>query len=250
MLTRQVSASDNLLADINKLDSKGRSLLFLAARCDQPEVAIQLLDAGCNANLANSEGNTPLHEAAECGHVEVVNILLKNGQCDINAKNLFGQTPLMRAVFTDNLEVVKRLIKAGSDLHRVDSLGKSALMIGLQEGAERSCLYLIKAGSDVNMTDHEGHSVLFYSVHSSYLHTLDVAKKLIKAGCDILRNASWLVDSKNDQNCLLLEDPKFHSVLLSKVGIKEKHHKKQDLISTLKITFQGRSNRDSKCATL
>lgn len=25
-------------------------------------------------------------------------------------------------------------------------------------------------------------------------------------GCDILRNASWLVDSKNDQNCLLLED--------------------------------------------
>lgn len=69
-------------------------------------------------------------------------------------------------------------------------------------------------------------------------------------GCDILRNASWLVDSKNDQNCLLLEDPKFHSVLLSKVGIKEKHHKKQDLISTLKTTFQGRSNRDSKCATL
>lgn len=74
------------------------------------------------------------------------------------------------------------LFLAGSDLHRVDSLGKSALMIGLQEGAERSCLYLIKAGSDVNMTDHEGHSVLFYSVHSSYLHTLDVAKKLIKAG--------------------------------------------------------------------
>lgn len=80
VLTRQVSASENLLADINKLDSKGRSLLFLAARCDQPEVAIQLLNAGCNANLADSEGNTPLHEAAECGHVEVVNILLKNGK--------------------------------------------------------------------------------------------------------------------------------------------------------------------------
>lgn len=74
------------------------------------------------------------------------------------------------------------LFLTGSDLHRADNLGKSALMIGLQEGAERSCLYLIKAGSDVNITDHEGHSVLFYSVHSSYLHTLDVAKKLIKAG--------------------------------------------------------------------
>lgn len=80
VLTRQMSHPENILADINKLDSKGRSLLFLAARCDQPEVAIQLLDAGCNANLANSEGNTPLHEAAECGHFEVVQILLRNGK--------------------------------------------------------------------------------------------------------------------------------------------------------------------------
>ncbi|XP_048778660.1 ankyrin repeat domain-containing protein 7-like [Ostrea edulis] len=243
-LTRQASTSENLLADINKLDSKGRSLLFLAARCDQPEVAVQLLAAGCDANLADSEGNTPLHEAAECGHKEVVHILLHNGQCDIDAKNVLGQTPVMRAVFNDNQEVVKVLVKAGSDLHHVDHLGKSALMIGLQEGAEKSCLYLIKAGSDVNRTDHEGRSVLFYAVHSSYLHTLNVAKKLFKTGCDIIKNASWLVESKSDENCLLQEDPKFHSLLLSKVGIKEKH-KKHHLISSLKCTFQGRSHKDN-----
>lgn len=242
-LTRQISSSDNILADINKLDSKGRSLLFLAARCDQPEVAVQLLAAGCDANLADSEGNTPLHEAAEAGHLEVLRILLKNGKCDVNAKNVFGQTPLMRAVFNENLEVVKLLVKAGSDLHVLDHLGKSSLIIGVQEGAEKSCLYLIKAGSDVNLADHEGHSVLFYAVHSSYIHTLDVARKLMKAGCDITKNASWLLESKNDENCLLLQDPKFHSLLLSKVEPKERQ-KKHDLISSLKITFQGRSHRD------
>lgn len=85
-LTRQASTSENLLADINKLDSKGRSLLFLAARCDQPEVAVQLLAAGCDANLADSEGNTPLHEAAECGHKEVVHILLHNGNYTLHMK--------------------------------------------------------------------------------------------------------------------------------------------------------------------
>ena len=57
------------------------------------------------------------------------------------------------------------------------------------------------------------------------------------------------MDSKHDENCLLLEDPKFHSLLLSKIGIKEKQSKKNDLISTLKITFQGRSQKDSKSAT-
>lgn len=206
-------------------------------------MAFQLLAAGCDANLADSEGNTPLHEAAEAGHLEVLRILLKNGKCDVNAKNVFGQTPLMRAVFNENLEVVKLLVKAGSDLHVLDHLGKSSLMIGVQEGAEKSCLYLIKAGSDVNLADHEGHSVLFYAVHSSYLHTLDVARKLMKAGCDIMKNASWLLESKNDENCLLLQDPKFHSLLVSKVEPKERQ-KKHDLISSLKITFQGRSHRD------
>ena len=57
------------------------------------------------------------------------------------------------------------------------------------------------------------------------------------------------MDSKHDENCLLLDDPKFHSLLLSKIGIKEKQSKKNDLISTLKITFQGRSQKDSKSAT-
>jgi hypothetical protein len=56
-----------------------------------------------------------------------------------------------------------------------------------------------------------------------------------------MKNASWLVESKNDENCLLREDPKFHSSLLSKVGIKEKH---KNLISALKSTFQGRSHKD------
>lgn len=45
-------------------------------------------------------------------------------------------------------------------------------------------------------------------------------------GCDILRNVFWLVDLKNNKNCLLLEDLKFYFVFFFKVGIKEKYYKK------------------------
>ena len=83
-------------------------------------------------------------------------------------------------------------------------------MVGLQEGAEKSCLYLVKAGSDVNLTDHEGQSVLFYAVHSSYLHTLEVAKKLIKAGKFLLSpfficSGQWLFYVYLDLTALLDE---------------------------------------------
>lgn len=83
-------------------------------------------------------------------------------------------------------------------------------MVGLQEGAEKSCLYLVKAGSDVNLTDREGQSVLFYAVHSSYLHTLEVAKKLIKAGefrlsSTFICTGQWLFYVLSDLTALLDE---------------------------------------------
>lgn len=66
--------------EINKTDSKGRSLLYYAARYDQADVAIQLLAAGCDPNLSDKDGNTPLHEATENGYIDVVRLMLKQGK--------------------------------------------------------------------------------------------------------------------------------------------------------------------------
>ena len=76
---RRASLAESL-SDINKVDAKGRSLLFYAARFDQPEVAVQLLAAGCNPDICDLDGNTALHEAAENGHLEVVKLLVQNGK--------------------------------------------------------------------------------------------------------------------------------------------------------------------------
>lgn len=51
------------------------------------------VDSTSPANTRNAEGATPLHCAAERGHVRCIKVLLKNG-ASINAKDLSGRRPI------------------------------------------------------------------------------------------------------------------------------------------------------------
>jgi ankyrin repeat protein len=52
---------------------------------------------------------TPLHFAADRGHIEIVNILIANG-ADVNAVDEEGQTPLMIAEICDNQVIFSYLV--------------------------------------------------------------------------------------------------------------------------------------------
>ncbi|KAJ8319908.1 hypothetical protein KUTeg_001495 [Tegillarca granosa] len=97
--------------DLNTRDSNGRTVLFYAARYGKAQAVKNLLNAGSDPNIHDVEESTPLHEAVERCHTEVVKILIKNVNTDINAKNKLGQTPLIKAV--------------GQSLEEPDSAGKT-----------------------------------------------------------------------------------------------------------------------------
>lgn len=67
-------------------DSKGRTVLMLAARQGDPLVTRQLLDATAAVDERDSEGETALTIAAGFGSVAVVRQLLEAG-ADVNARN-------------------------------------------------------------------------------------------------------------------------------------------------------------------
>ncbi|XP_060070752.1 poly [ADP-ribose] polymerase tankyrase-2-like [Ylistrum balloti] len=223
--------------EVNKLDTYGRSLLFYAARYDQPEVAIQLLEAGCDPNVGDDDGITPLHEAVDAGSYDVLKLLIKQGCCDVNRVDNAGESPLMYATMKDDIEMTKLLIKSGARINDVDNMGRSAFLIGLHLGSERACLHLLKCGCDVNQTDLEGHSALHFATYATDLQTLDIARKLLKSGYTARKDSEWLKKAGECSSCLFQKDEKFYKHVLSKAGIKSKKSEKPELIKTVRLTY-------------
>ena len=54
--------------------------MFYAAKYDQIETIKQLLQAGCDPNLKDNFGKTPLHDAIERGSMDVAKVLIKEGR--------------------------------------------------------------------------------------------------------------------------------------------------------------------------
>ena len=60
-----------------------------------------------NLNPANNNGETPLHSAAKCGHLDICKFILENLQENRNPADNVGFTPLHYAAILDNLETFK-----------------------------------------------------------------------------------------------------------------------------------------------
>lgn len=70
--------------------------LFRAAATGELDLARELAEAGANINIRSSSGYTPLHRAAQHGHLEMVEFLLSNN-ADVAAKTLDDRTAVIMA---------------------------------------------------------------------------------------------------------------------------------------------------------
>ncbi|XP_062602111.1 serine/threonine-protein phosphatase 6 regulatory ankyrin repeat subunit C-like [Saccostrea cucullata] len=178
--------------ELNMRDANGRTVLFYAARYGKIQAVKNLLNAGSNPNISDVDGSTPLHEATERCHYDVMKLLISNGETQLNAKNRHGQTAVMKAVLYDDLDSVKLLHKAGALLDEQDSTGKTALLIAFGEGRERTIEYLIKNGCDINKRDKLGQSALYLGMFSSSEASSENIRKLLRAGYLLEKDRHWL----------------------------------------------------------
>ena len=88
--------------------------LFDLARAGDANDLIVYLDAGVPVDLTDSKGNTLLMLAAYHEHAELVRALLERG-ADPNRINDRQQTPLAGAVFKKATDVIAALRSAGAD---------------------------------------------------------------------------------------------------------------------------------------
>eukprot|EP00057_Strongylocentrotus_purpuratus_P031361 XP_784379.3 PREDICTED: E3 ubiquitin-protein ligase MIB2 isoform X1 [Strongylocentrotus purpuratus] len=104
--------------------------------------------------------NTPLHLAAYQGHLQIVELLIKNG-AKLNAKDDEGDTALANAVLQDNQRIVKYLLDHGADPNTKDvEGGRSPLHIGVSKNHTQCVRLILGKGGNPNAQDNVGNTPL------------------------------------------------------------------------------------------
>lgn len=124
--------------NINARTEDGRTALMLGA-CSGKESHIivkMLIKDGANINDIDSDGKTALIYASEQGYPKTTKQLIDSG-ADVNIKTKYGRTALLQCVVSRNyskFKIIKQLINAGSDVNVMDKNGYSAINWVVREG--------------------------------------------------------------------------------------------------------------------
>ncbi|MFH1079795.1 MAG: ankyrin repeat domain-containing protein [Pseudomonadota bacterium] len=120
-------------ADVNSLPGHA-SPLFMAAYEGRREVAELLIAKGADVNVVvqsqSIPGGTPLHAAVAKNHVDLVNLLLRNG-ANVNARQNNGTTPLEIALKNRN-DTIATILKTHGTVVREKPKEAVTLAVGMR----------------------------------------------------------------------------------------------------------------------
>jgi ankyrin repeat protein len=166
-----------------------------------------------NSNAKMNDDGTPLIAAAQEGHVDIVDMLLKKG-ADANVKMQDGATALILAsqnrrdrvqivgnpVFrasdfsihasgaegtsksapeSPHLQIVRALLNNGADVNAKNKDGVSALITACERGDRKLVEILLEKNADVNAATNDGRTALRVASEKGYG---EVSELLVKAG--------------------------------------------------------------------
>jgi ankyrin repeat protein len=153
-----------------------------AAMQDDTAAVRKLLASGSNVNVAQGDGMTALHWAAERGDLALTNVLVK-AHANLKATTRIGSyTPLQIASKGGNAAVVRALINAGADVNAVTTSGATALHLAAASGNADAVTALIEKGANVNAKESEwGQTPLVFAAEYD---RADVIRVLLKHGAD------------------------------------------------------------------
>ena len=111
------------------------SALHYFATGNQNEIVSWLIARGANPN-GITDDDSPIHAAAQLGHLKTVRVLIESG-VDKDAKDFLEETALHKASSNGHLEVIELLLQAGADPSVSGMYGDLAIDQALPRKAEQ-----------------------------------------------------------------------------------------------------------------
>lgn len=151
--------------DKESRDDRNRTALYAAAANNKPKVVQCLCEDKANVNVYGLNKWTPLTCAVNDGYVEVIKVLLKNGNgVDLEMRDGiravgYNLTPLFHAVKNNQPEIVELLCKAGAKVNVYNNEGDTPLTKAAYEGYTEvvKALLTYGRGIDLEMRDRGYH---------------------------------------------------------------------------------------------
>eukprot|EP00095_Tigriopus_kingsejongensis_P010708 maker-scaffold179_size282488-snap-gene-1.25 protein:Tk10708 transcript:maker-scaffold179_size282488-snap-gene-1.25-mRNA-1 annotation:"ankyrin repeat and kh domain-containing protein 1" len=171
-------------ANIEEVNDEGYTPLMEASREGHEEMVALLLSQGADINAQTEETQETALTLACCGgFLEVADFLIKAG-ADIE---LGASTPLMEASQEGHLDLVRYLLEAGANVNAVTTTSDTALTYACENGHTDVADLLLNANAELEHESEGGRTPLMKAARSGHLSTV---KFLIEKGADVSRATS------------------------------------------------------------
>jgi uncharacterized protein len=161
---------------------KEQTAAHAAAGAGFTSVLQALLSDGADPAAPNVMQRTPLHRAAEGGHLGCIAVLLADRRVLIDARDERGSTALYMAAAGGQLAALRALEAAGADLHARTSKGASALHTACVNAQLPMVRYLLSRGFDPSAPDDEHNTPV---MRACFAGCVPVLEELVAAGASL-----------------------------------------------------------------
>lgn len=163
--------------DINaRNENDGWTALMVAARYGRLSMVNWLIDNGAEMNAVNHRGYSALYLAVHQRHADVVRRLLRESP-DVDRVNSDGM-PLIHYALPD-LEILTLLLDAGANAEAADGKGWRLIHCCVTDGNEDILKLLLDRKVDINAPSAQGWPPLYYAVDWA---TIDTVRLLVEGG--------------------------------------------------------------------
>ncbi|HYD19293.1 MAG TPA: ankyrin repeat domain-containing protein [Patescibacteria group bacterium] len=159
----------------------GKSFMHELAREGDVLSAEVVMEKGGEIDAPDDEGRRPLHEAAFCGKLDMVQFLVSSGAIKDAPVHPFGYTALWFAVVKGHHDVARYLLEKGANVNVSDALnGQTLLHVTALRGDMKMTGMLIAAGINTLAEDKQGKTARDFASRGNHRQLESVLLKVME----------------------------------------------------------------------